>query len=133
MMAVLFYAAKEKVQIVTIMDGMELYVPIVLTISVVRVARHGGARVDENPRRRLCDPSPDTAAVERPPVRVYSCSRVVGVGVLGGGDRGGGGGVVDETLGIEDGRDEPLGLLLPRHGAEVLLLLLLLLLQRGRR
>ena len=46
---------------------MGLYVPIVLTISVVRVARDGGARVDENPGRRLCDPSPDTA--DAPDVR----------------------------------------------------------------
>ena len=98
---------------------------------MVRVARYGRARVDENTGRRFYDcPSTNAAtpaAVERSPVGVDSW--VVGVRVVGGG-------VVDETLRVEDGWDETLRLLLPRHGADILLLLmllLLLLLQRSRR
>ena len=102
------------------------YTPAVLAISVVSVAGYGGARVDENPGRRVYDS--DAAAVEWSPVRVDS-SRVVGVRVLDGRCVGC---VVDETLGVEDGRDEALRLLLPRHGADILLLMLLLLLQRSR-
>ena len=104
------------------------YAPAVLAISVVSVTGYGGARVDENPGRRVYDS--DAAVVERSPVRVDS-SRVVGVRVLDGRCIGC---VVDETLGVEDGRDEALRLLLPRHRADILLLmLLLLLLQRSRR